>query len=50
MNAVAKKYCFSMCILNLLQGLLFSCLKVLVLAGTKDEPLVKTVNSSSVKV
>ena len=50
MNAVAKKYCFSICILNLFQGLFFSCLKVLVLAGTKDEPLVKTVNSSSVKV
>ena len=44
-----KKYCFNMCILNLLQHLFISCLKVLVRAGTKFKPLVRPENSSSVK-
>ena len=44
-----KKYCFNMCILNLVQDLFISCLKVLMSVGTKDKPLVRAENSSSVK-
>ena len=50
MNVVAKKYCVSMRVLNLFQDLFVSCLKLLVGVGTKDKPLVRTENSSSVNV
>ena len=36
--------------LNFFQDLFISCLKVLVGAGTKNKPLMKTGNSSSLKV
>ena len=45
-----KKYCVSMRVLNLFQDLLVSCLKVVVGVGTKDKPLLRTENSSSVNV
>ena len=38
------------CVLNLFQDSFVSCLKVLVGVGTKDKPLVRAANSSSVKV
>ena len=39
-----------MCVLNLSQHLIVSFLKVLVVVGTKDKPLVRTKDSSSVNV
>ena len=37
-----KKYCVSMRVLNLLQDLFISCLKVFVEVGTKDKTFVRT--------
>ena len=45
-----KKYCVTMRVLNLFQDLFVSCLKVFVEVGTKDKPLVRTDNSSSVNM
>ena len=45
-----KKYCDSICLLNLFQNLFISCLKFLVGMGRKDMHLVKTEDSSSVNV
>ena len=46
-----KKYCVSMGVLNLFQDLFISCLKVLLVGvGTKNKPLVRTENSSSVNM
>ena len=45
-----KIYCASMCVLNVSQDLFVSFLKVLVWLGTKDKPLVRIENSSSVNV
>ena len=45
-----KKYCFSVRVLKLFQDLFVSCLKLLVGVGTKEKPLVRTENSSSVNV
>ena len=39
-----------MCVLNLPKDISISCLKILVEVGTKDKPLVRTENSSSVKL
>ena len=51
MNVIAKeKYCVSMRVLNLFQDLFVPCLKVFVGMGTKDKPLVRTDNSSSVNM
>ena len=47
---VKKKYCVSMRVLNLFQDLFVSCLKVLVGVRTKNKPLGRTDNSSSVNV
>ena len=47
MSVAAKKYCVSMCVLNLFQDLFTSCLKVFVGMGTKDNSLMRTENSSS---
>ena len=41
-----KKFCFSVCVLNLFHDLFISCLKVLVGMGIEDKPLVETENSS----
>ena len=43
-----KKHSVSMRVLNLFQDFFVSCLNVLVVVGTKDKPLVRTENSSSV--
>ena len=49
LNSVAKKVLFQhMHVLNLLQDFFISCLRVLVGLGTKNKPLVRTDNSSSV--
>ena len=45
-----QKNVVSMRVLNLFQDLFVSCLKVLLRMGTKDSPLVRTDNSSSVNV
>ena len=45
-----KKYCSSVRVLKLFQDLFVSCLKLLVGVGTKEKPLVRTENSSSVNV
>ena len=45
-----KIYCASLCVLNVSQDLFVSFLKVLVWLGTKDKPLVRIENSSSVNV
>ena len=45
-----KKYCVSMRVLNLFQHLFIYFLKVFVGVETKDKPLVRTENSSSVNV
>ena len=45
-----KKYCVSMRVLNLLQDLFVPYLNVFVGMGTKDKPLVRTDNSSSVNM
>ena len=52
MNVIAKKKknCVSMRVLNLFQDLFVPCLKVFVRMGTKDKPLVRTDNSSSVNM
>ena len=47
---LCKKYCVSMRFLKLFQDLFVSCLKVFVGVGTKDKPLVRTDNSSSVNM
>ena len=43
-------FSFSVRVLNLFQDLFVSCLKLLVGARTKEKPLVRTENSSSVNV
>ena len=49
LNSVAKKVLFQhMHVLNLLQDFFISCLRVLLGLGTKNKPLVRTDNSSSV--
>ena len=51
MNVAAKKnFCVKMRVLNLLQVLFISCLKVLVGVGTKNKSLVRTEKSSSLNV
>ena len=45
-----KKYYVDMRVLNLFQHLFISCLKVLVGVETKDKPLARTENSSSVNI
>ena len=45
-----KIHCVSMRVLNVSQDFFVSCLKVLVGLGTKDKPLVRIENSSSVNV
>ena len=45
-----KTYRFSVRVLNLFQDLFVSCLKLLMGVGTKEKPLVRTENSSSVNV
>ena len=43
-----KTYRFSVRVLNLFQDLFVSCLKLLMGVGTKEKPLVRTENPSSV--
>ena len=50
MNTMAKKKCLSMCVLNLFQDFLISCLKFLVGVHSEDKPLVRPENSSPVNV
>ena len=45
-----QKNVVSMRVLNLFEDLFVSCLNVLLRMGTKDSPLVRTDNSSSVNV
>ena len=47
---VAKKLLCYMRVLNLLEDLFVSCLKVLAGVGANEKPLVRTDNSSSVNI
>ena len=49
-SAAVEKCCVSMYVLSSFQHFYVVCLKVLVGVGTKDKPLVRTENSSSVNV